>query len=66
MADRLTIADLLAAKRQGQRIVAVSCYDYTTARLASQTDVQMVRAQMDYDSVQAAAPELLHQMWPDV
>jgi 3-methyl-2-oxobutanoate hydroxymethyltransferase len=42
MADRLTIADLLVAKRQGQKIIAVSCYDYTAARLVSQTDVQMI------------------------
>jgi len=42
MDDKITIADLLAAKRQGQKIVAVSCYDYTTARLVSQTGVQMI------------------------
>ena len=42
MDTRNTIADLLAAKRQGQRIAAVSCYDYTTARLVSQTQVQMI------------------------
>ena len=42
MDTRTTIADLLAAKRQGQRIAAVSCYDYTTARLVSQTQVQMI------------------------
>jgi 3-methyl-2-oxobutanoate hydroxymethyltransferase len=42
MSAKITIADLLAAKHQHQRIVAVSCYDYTTARLVSQTDVQMI------------------------
>ena len=42
MDDKITIADLLAAKRQGQKIVAVSCYDYTTTRLVSQTGVQMI------------------------
>ena len=42
MQTRTTIADLAAAKRQGRKIVAVSCYDYTTARLVSQTDVQML------------------------
>ncbi|MHC4619121.1 MAG: 3-methyl-2-oxobutanoate hydroxymethyltransferase [Planctomycetota bacterium] len=42
MDTRTTIADLAAAKRQGRKIVAVSCYDYTTARLVSQTDVQMI------------------------
>ena len=42
MSAKITIADLLAAKRQNRKIVAVSCYDYTTARLISQTDVQMI------------------------
>jgi len=42
MDTRITIADLLSAKQQGQRIAAVSCYDYTTARLVSQTQVQMI------------------------
>jgi 3-methyl-2-oxobutanoate hydroxymethyltransferase len=41
MENRITIADLLAAKHQGRNIAAVSCYDYITARLISQTDVQM-------------------------
>jgi len=42
MNTRITIADLLAAKRQNRKIVAVSCYDYTTAKLVSQTDVRMI------------------------
>ncbi len=42
MKTKITIADLIEAKRQKQRIAAVSCYDYTTARLISQTDVQIV------------------------
>lgn len=42
MNGRITIADLLKAKRQNRKIVAVSCYDYTTARLASQADVEMI------------------------
>jgi len=42
MAGKITIADLLAAKAQGQKLIAVSCYDYTTAGLISQTDVQMI------------------------
>jgi len=42
MSTRITIADLLSAKGQGQRIAAVSCYDYTTAKLLSQTQVQMI------------------------
>lgn len=42
--DKITIAELLAAKRQNRKIAAVSCYDYTTAKLISQTDVQMILA----------------------
>jgi len=42
MVTKSTIADLLAAKRQNRKIAAVSCYDYTTAKLISQTDVQMI------------------------
>ena len=42
MNARITIADLADAKRQNHKIVAVSCYDYTTACLVSQTDVQMI------------------------
>jgi len=42
MDKRVTIADLLEAKRRGEKIAAVSCYDYITARLVSQTNVQMI------------------------
>ncbi len=42
MNTKITIADLVTAKRQGSKIAAVSCYDYTTARLVSQTEVQMI------------------------
>ena len=42
MDTKITIADLLVAKRQNCKIVAVSCYDYTTAKLISQADVQMI------------------------
>jgi len=42
MSTRITIAELLEAKRQKHKIAAVSCYDYNTARLISQTGVQML------------------------
>ncbi len=42
MNAKTTIADLFAAKRESRKIAAVSCYDYTTARLVAQTDVQMI------------------------
>lgn len=42
MSTRITIADLFEAKRQKRKIAAVSCYDYSTAKLISETDVQML------------------------
>ena len=42
MDSQITIADLLSAKRDKETIAAVSCYDYTTAKLVSQTNVQMI------------------------
>jgi len=42
METKITITDLLDAKRNNKRIAAVSCYDFTTAQLISQTDVQMI------------------------
>ncbi len=42
MENRITIADLLKAKQEHRRIVAVSCYDYTTARLVAQAQVDMI------------------------
>jgi len=42
MGKRMTNADLMEAKRSGHKVVAVSCYDYTTARLVAKADVDMV------------------------
>lgn len=42
MNGRITIADLLAAKRQRHPIAVVSCYDYITASLVSRTPVDMI------------------------
>ncbi len=42
MNNKVTISDLLEAKQAGRKIVAVSCYDYTTAKLVSQSDVDMI------------------------
>lgn len=39
---KVTYSDILAEKRQNHKVIAVSCYDYTTAKLVSQTDVQMI------------------------
>ena len=42
MNKNVTISDLMEARQAGRKIVAVSCYDYTTARLVSQSDVDMI------------------------
>jgi 3-methyl-2-oxobutanoate hydroxymethyltransferase len=42
MDNRITISDLLQAKQERRRVVAVSCYDYTTARIVSQAPVEII------------------------
>ncbi len=42
MNKAVTIADLFDAKKQGKKITAVSCYDYITAGIIAETDIQMV------------------------
>jgi 3-methyl-2-oxobutanoate hydroxymethyltransferase len=42
MTGRITIAELLKAKQERRPIAAVSCYDYTTARLVAETGVEMI------------------------
>jgi 3-methyl-2-oxobutanoate hydroxymethyltransferase len=42
MDKKITISDLLVEKHQNRKIIAVSCYDYTTAKLISQTNVKMI------------------------
>ncbi len=66
MDTKITISDLLAAKRQNRKIVAVSCYDYTTAKLISQTSVQMIlvgdsaaQAMLGFDSTLPATMDFM-------
>jgi 3-methyl-2-oxobutanoate hydroxymethyltransferase len=42
MDTKITISELFQAKRQDLKITAISCYDYNTAKLISQTGVQMI------------------------
>ncbi len=42
MESKTTIVELAEAKRNKEKIAAVSCYDYTTARFVSETDVKMI------------------------
>lgn len=42
MIKKVTIADLLEAKKKGQKIASVSCYDYTTASLVASAGIEMI------------------------
>jgi 3-methyl-2-oxobutanoate hydroxymethyltransferase len=42
MDSRITIVELLKAKQERRAVAAVSCYDYTTARLVAAADVPMI------------------------
>jgi len=42
MAEKLTIVDLAALKQNGRKFAAVSCYDYTTARLVADSEIEMI------------------------
>jgi 3-methyl-2-oxobutanoate hydroxymethyltransferase len=42
MENRITITDLWKAKQDRRPVVAVSCYDYTTARIMAQTDMEII------------------------
>jgi 3-methyl-2-oxobutanoate hydroxymethyltransferase len=42
MNNQITISELITAKRENRKITAISCHDYTTAKLISQTGVQMI------------------------
>ncbi len=42
MGSGITISELVEAKRQNRKIAAVSCYDYTTAKLIAQTGIEML------------------------
>jgi 3-methyl-2-oxobutanoate hydroxymethyltransferase len=62
----MTILDLIGLKQKGQKIAAVSCYDYTTARLVSQAGVEMIlvgdsaaQILLGYDSTLPATMDLM-------
>jgi len=66
MDTKFTISDIQEAKRQGRKIVAVSCYDYTTAKLVSQADVLMIlvgdsaaHAMLGFDSTLPATMDFM-------
>lgn len=42
MQTKMTILDLIKAKQESRKITAVSCYDYTSARLVAEAGVDMI------------------------
>jgi 3-methyl-2-oxobutanoate hydroxymethyltransferase len=42
MENRITITDLWNAKQEHRPVVAVSCYDYTTAQIVAQAQVEII------------------------
>ncbi len=66
MNSRITISDLVKAKREGRALTAVSCYDYTTARLVAQAEVDIIlvgdsaaQLMLGYDSTLPATMDLM-------
>jgi len=66
MTNRITITELLNAKRQNHKIAAISCYDYNTAKLITQTGVQMIlvgdsaaQAVLGYDTTLPATMDFM-------
>ena len=66
MSERIGISDLVAARDQGRKIVAVSCYDFTTASLVARADVDMVlvgdsaaQVMLGYDSTLPATMDFM-------
>jgi len=66
MDNRITIADIIGAKQTGRKIAAVSCYDYTTARLVAEAGVEMIlvgdsaaQIMLGYDSTLPATMDFM-------
>jgi len=66
MLEKITIADFREAKEANRRFAAVSCYDYTTARLVSRTSVEMIlvgdsaaEVMLGYDSTLPATMDFM-------
>jgi 3-methyl-2-oxobutanoate hydroxymethyltransferase len=66
MAEKITNSDLLSLKKAKNKISAISCYDYTTARLVSQGSVEMIiggdsaaQIMLGYDSTLPATMDFM-------
>jgi len=66
MALKITNSDLLSLKKANKKISAISCYDYTTARLVSQACVEMIlvgdsaaQIMLGYDSTLPATMDFM-------
>ncbi len=66
MGEKITIANLLQAKHENRKVTAISCYDYTTAKLVAQTGIEMIlvgdsaaQAMLGYDSTLPATMDFM-------
>lgn len=66
MSKKVTISDLIEAKKLGKKFTAVSCYDYTTAGLVAAAPVEMIlvgdsaaQIMLGFDSTLAATMEFM-------
>ena len=66
MEKQMTILDLMQLKKNGHKVAAVSCYDYTSACLVAQTGVEMIlvgdsaaQIMLGYDSTLPATMDLM-------
>lgn len=66
MSDKYGLIDMQKAKAQGQKIAAISCYDYTTASIVAKTDIEMVlvgdsaaQVMLGYDSTLPATMDFM-------
>jgi 3-methyl-2-oxobutanoate hydroxymethyltransferase len=66
MNEKITIAELFEARRQGRKFAAVSCYDHTTARLVAEAGADMIlvgdsaaQVMLGYDSTLPATMDFM-------
>ena len=66
MGEKITIANLLQAKHENRKVTAISCYDYTTAKLVAQTGIEMIlvgdsaaQAMLGFDSTLPATMDFM-------
>ena len=66
MPGKMTITDLIEAKGAAKKITAISCYDYTTAKLVAKSGMDMIlvgdsaaQLMLGYDSTLPATMDFM-------